>query len=53
MVFLKIYLILLISTILLLKLISIIKKKYAYGIKYATICLLVFYLPILTYIIFF
>jgi len=52
MMCLKIYIITLISATLLLKLISIIKKKYAYGIKYAVLCFLLFYLPILAYTIF-
>lgn len=52
MIYLKTYIITLISATLLLKLISIIKKKYAYGIQYAVLCFLLVYLPILVYVIF-
>lgn len=53
MVFLRWYILIMISVILLVKLIGILKKKYNYGMIYALICLLVFYLPILAYVIFF
>lgn len=52
MIFLKIYIMLLISVMLIVKLIAIITKKYPYTIKYFLGCLLIFYLPILIYTIF-
>lgn len=50
--FLKFYIIGLLTIILIVKLISIITKKYLYGIKYAISVFLIFYLPILIYVIF-
>jgi len=53
MIFLKWYLILMITLILLVKLIYRIKKKHLYDeLLYILICLMTFYIPILTYIIF-
>ena len=49
---LRIYVICLIATILITKLIAIIKKDYAYDWKYVLICLALFYIPILVYVIF-